>query len=73
MLRGVPRDQQTDIAGQLQFQLGHLLADPSIAAGLAEDRTLKTLRIAEPLRMRSVRQDPIGIQAASSIVGGLRR
>ena len=70
-LNGFAGVQQAPIAAQLQAELSRLLGDPSIAAEIARSRYLPILPIpaASPNPAAPV---PAGIQAAASIVRGLR-
>ena len=73
VLRGFFADQRMAIAGQLRSELARLLADPHVAASVAQGRHREALRIAEPVRMASAAHGPVGAQAAASIIRGLRR
>ncbi len=72
VLRGFSADQGAAIAAQLRSELARLLADPHTAAGFAQSRNLQTLRIAEPLGRASMSRGSVGVQAAASIINGLR-
>jgi len=69
VLNGFDATQRGQIVAQLQAELTRLLADPVAASEIARSRHLPTLRIpAAPNAPAS----PAGVQAAASIVRGLR-
>lgn len=71
MLRGFDEAQRAPVAAQLRAELSRLLADPAIAVEIARSRHVPTLRIpAAPAAMSA--WAPAGVQAAASIVRGLR-
>lgn len=72
-LRGFPADQQHRITRDLEAALGHLLADPQVAAELTGAGSQRGLKLALPSAPAPEGAASIGSRAAAAIVQGLRR